>query len=55
MTLAPGDLFLGTTGYRESTRWVVGGTPKGGLVPGHQYWVLSECGVGGNPGGDTPQ
>jgi hypothetical protein len=54
MTLAPGDLFLGTTGYRESTRWVVGGTPKGGLVPGHQYWVLSECGVVGNLVADTP-
>ena len=23
MTLAPGDFFLGTTGYRESTRWVI--------------------------------
>jgi hypothetical protein len=54
MTLVPGDLFLGTTGYRESTRWVVGGTPKGGLVPGRKYWVISECGVVGDLVADTP-
>ncbi len=54
MTLVPGDLFLGTTGYRKSTRWVVGGMPKGGLVPGQKYWVISECGVVGNLVADTP-
>jgi hypothetical protein len=54
MTLVPGDLFLGTTGYRESTRWVVGGTPKRGLIPGRKYWVISECGVVGDQVADTP-
>ncbi len=54
MTLLPGDLFLGTTGYRELTRWVVGGTPKRGLIPGHKYWVISECGVVGDLVADTP-
>lgn len=54
MTLVPGDLFLGTTGYRESTRWVVGGTPKRGLIPGSKYWVISECGVVGDLVADTP-
>jgi hypothetical protein len=48
MTLAPGDIFLATTGYRESTRWVVGGTPKRGLRPGQTYWVIAECGVVGD-------
>src|SRR5262245_48468463 len=48
MTLVPGDLFLGTPGYRRSTRLVVGGTPKRGLIPGGKYWVISECGAVGN-------
>ena len=30
MTLVPRDVFLATPGYRESTRWVVGGIPKRG-------------------------
>jgi hypothetical protein len=55
MILAPGDIFLGTTGYRESTRWAVGGMPKRGLVPGSSYWVLAECGVVGDLTGDSPQ
>jgi hypothetical protein len=48
MTLAPGDVFLATGGYRESTRWVVGRIPDGGLVPGIKYWILSESGVVGD-------
>jgi hypothetical protein len=48
MTIAPGDAFLATPGYREARRWVVGGIPAGGLVPGNDYWVLSECGVVGD-------
>jgi hypothetical protein len=55
MMLAPGDVFLATTGYRESTRWVVGGVPDGGLVPGSDYWVLSESGVVGDLVGDSPR
>jgi hypothetical protein len=55
MMLAPGDVFLGTAGYRESTRWVVGGVPDGGLVPGSNYWVLSESGVVGDLVGDSPR
>src|SRR5262249_19494682 len=35
MTVAPRDLFLATPGYRESTRWVVGAVPEGGLIPGN--------------------
>ena len=54
MTVTPGDLFVGTPGHRESTRWVVGGVPAGGLVPGRKYWVLSDCGVVGNLIGDSP-
>ena len=54
MTLAPGDVFLGCPGYRESTRWVVGAIPEGGLVPGHDYWVLAECGVVGDFLGESP-
>jgi hypothetical protein len=54
MTLAPGDFFLGTPGHRESTRWVVGCVPSGGLVPGCQYWVLSESGVVGDLIGNSP-
>src|SRR5262252_4887679 len=47
MTIAPGDVFLGTPGYRQARRWVAGGIPDGGLVPGNDYWVLSESGVVG--------
>jgi hypothetical protein len=47
MTIAPGDALLGTPGYRQARRWVVGGIPDGGLVPGNEYWVLSESGVVG--------
>jgi hypothetical protein len=55
MTLVPGDVFLATTGYRESTRWVVGGIPDGGLIPGGRYWVLADCGVIGELIGDSPR
>jgi len=48
MTLLAGDVFLGTPGHRESPRWVVGGVPKHGLVPGKAYWLLSECGLVGD-------
>jgi len=41
MTIVPGDLFLGTPGHRAARRWIVGGVPAGGLVPGGEYWVLS--------------
>ena len=54
MVLAPGDVFLATPGYRESTRVVVGGVPKRGLVPGKNYWVLAESGVVGDLVGGTP-
>jgi len=47
MTISPGDAFLATPGYRESRRWAVGCIPAGGLVPGNNYWVLSESGVVG--------
>jgi hypothetical protein len=47
MTIAPGDVFLATPGYRESRRWAVGSVPAGGLVPGNDYWVLSHSGVVG--------
>src|SRR5688500_15232891 len=48
MMLLPGDVFLGTPGYRESPRWSVGGVPKRGLVPGKTYWLLAESGVVGD-------
>jgi hypothetical protein len=54
MTLAPGDFFLATPGYRESTRWVVGSIPSGGLVVGQDYWVLADSGVIGELIGDSP-
>jgi len=54
MSLAPGDFFLGTPGHRESTRWVVGCVPAGGLLPGSNYWVLSESGVVGELIGESP-
>ena len=52
MTIAPGDVFLATPGYRESTRWVSGRIPAGGLVPGDQYWMLAASGVVGELTGD---
>jgi hypothetical protein len=55
LMLAPGDLFLATPGYRESTRWVVGGVPSGGLVPGGTYWVLADAGIVGDLVGDSPR
>ena len=55
MTIAPGDVFLGTPGHRESTRWVVGSVPDGGLVPGNEYWVLADCGAVGAFIGDSPR
>ena len=55
MILAPGDIFLGTPGYRESTRWAVGGIPQRGLVPGSSYWVLAECGLVGDLVGDSSE
>jgi hypothetical protein len=46
-TVAPGDIFLATPGFRESTRWVSGAIPAGGLVPDNPYWVLADCGIVG--------
>jgi hypothetical protein len=54
MAITPGDIFLATPGYRELVRWIVGGMPKGGLVPGDDYWVLSESGIMGTLVGDSP-
>ncbi|WP_139025016.1 hypothetical protein [Bradyrhizobium sp. STM 3843] len=54
LMLAPGDLFLATPGYRESTRWVVGDIPTEGLLPGNLYWVLAQAGIVGNLVGDSP-
>jgi hypothetical protein len=47
MAIAPGDVFLATPGYREARRWAVGTVPDGGLIPGKDYWVLSDSGVVG--------
>src|SRR6267378_1979333 len=47
MEIAPGDVFLATPGYREARRWAVGTIPDGGLVPGIDYWMLSDSGVVG--------
>jgi len=55
MTLAPGDLMLGTAGHRESTRWVVGSVPEGGLRVGETYWILADCGIVGTLLGDSPR
>ena len=55
MTLVPGDVFLATPGYRESTRWVVGRVPARGLVPRREYWVLADSGVVGELVGDSPR
>src|SRR5438477_5148016 len=54
LIVAPGDRFLGSTGYRESTRWIVGGMPDGGLIPGNEYWVLADCGMVGDLAGQSP-
>lgn len=55
MTLAPGDVMLGTAGHRESTRWVVGSVPEGGLLVGETYWILADCGIVGTLLGDSPR
>jgi hypothetical protein len=47
MAIVPGDTFLATPGYRKARRWAEGGIPAGGLVPGKDYWVLSDSGVVG--------
>jgi len=47
MEIAPGDAFLATPGYREPRWGAVGKIPPGGLVPGNDYWVLSDSGVVG--------
>lgn len=54
MIVAPGDVFLATPGFRESTRWVVGTIPADGLVPGQAYWVLAESGIVGELQSDSP-
>ena len=54
MTIVPGDAFLATPGHRESTKWVDGKLPAGGLVPGEQYWVLADCGLVGELVGNSP-
>ncbi|HEX8168721.1 MAG TPA: hypothetical protein VF601_23415 [Beijerinckiaceae bacterium] len=54
MIVAPGDVFLATPGWRESTRWVVGEIPDGGLVPGRPYWVLAPSGVVGDLVSSSP-
>ena len=54
LTLAPGDRFLATSGYRESTRWVVGRIPDGGLIAGQDYWMLAESGIVGDLIADSP-
>ena len=51
-TVVPGEYFLATPGFRESTRWVVGQVPDGGLIPGSQYWVLADSGIVGVLQGD---
>jgi hypothetical protein len=54
MKIVPGDIFLATPGYRESTRWVSGNIPAGGIIPGDDYFVLAESGVVGELIGDSP-
>jgi len=54
MEVVPGETFLATPGYRESTRWVSGNVPAGGLIPGDDYWMLAESGVVGELIGDSP-
>jgi hypothetical protein len=48
MAIVPGDLFLATPGHRAARIWVVGGVPASGLVPGGEYWVLSDSGIIGD-------
>jgi hypothetical protein len=48
MAIAPGDIFLAAPGYRAARRWAAGSIPAGGLVPGGDYWVLSDSGVVGD-------
>ncbi|KRQ03555.1 hypothetical protein ACNJX9_20005 [Bradyrhizobium sp. DASA03076] len=55
MAVLPGDVFLATPGHRESTRWVVGGVPKEGLIPGKEYSILSSCGIVGELIGSSSQ
>ena len=47
MTIVPGDVFLATPGHRQSTKWIDGEIPPGGLVPGEHYCVLADCGLVG--------
>jgi hypothetical protein len=47
MAIAPGDTFLAAPGWVQTRRMAVGGVPTGGLVPGRDYWVLSDSGVVG--------
>jgi hypothetical protein len=54
LTLLPGDVFLSTPGFRESTRFIVGGLPPDGLRPRSQYWILSPSGVVGELFGSAP-
>jgi hypothetical protein len=54
MTIASGDTFLATPGHRESTRWVCGGVPAGGLLPGNCYHILADSGVVGEVFADSP-
>ena len=54
MAIAPGDTFLATPGHRESTRWVDGTVPAGGLIPGSDYCVLADSGVVGELAGFSP-
>jgi len=53
-TLVPGDVFLATPGHRESNIVLVGGVPKGGLMPGNAYSVISDSGVVGELITETP-
>lgn len=55
MSILPGDIFLATPGHRESTRWVVGGVPKEGILPDREYSILSSCGIVGELVGSSPQ
>ncbi|WP_426407344.1 hypothetical protein [Bradyrhizobium ganzhouense] len=55
MSVLPGDVFLATPGHRESTRWVVGGVPKEGLLPDKEYSILSSCGIVGELVGSSSQ
>jgi len=54
MAILPGDVFLATPGHRQSTKWVDGEIPAGGLTPGEQYWVLADCGLVGDLVGNSP-